>query len=100
MTGFESPWILLFLLGLPAIYYAHMQITEKKKHEAIAFSNLGFIKSALGDKKKSKRNDLLFYLSLLVLALMVIGFANPHIPLKQAKEGVNVVLVLDVSGSM
>jgi Ca-activated chloride channel family protein len=100
MTGFGSPWILLFLLGLPALYYAQRKITEKKKHEAIIFSNLGFIKSALGDKKKSKRNNLLFYLSLLVLALMIIGFANPHIPLKQAKEGVNVVLVLDVSGSM
>jgi len=31
---------------------------------------------------------------------MIIGFANPHIPLKQSKEGVNVILVLDVSGSM
>lgn len=43
---------------------------------------------------------MLFYLSLGIIALMVIGFANPHIPLKQTKEGVNVVLVLDVSGSM
>jgi Ca-activated chloride channel family protein len=66
----------------------------------MTFSNLGFIKSALGDRKKSKRSDLLFSLSLLVLGLMIIGFANPHIPLKQTKEGVNVVLVLDVSGSM
>jgi Ca-activated chloride channel family protein len=31
---------------------------------------------------------------------MIIGFANPHIPLEQSKEGVNVVLVIDVSGSM
>ncbi len=31
---------------------------------------------------------------------MIIGFSNPHIPLKQTKEGVNVVLVLDNSGSM
>jgi Ca-activated chloride channel family protein len=31
---------------------------------------------------------------------MIIGFADPHIPLEQTKEGVNVVLVIDVSGSM
>jgi Ca-activated chloride channel family protein len=31
---------------------------------------------------------------------MIIGFSNPHIPLEQTKEGVNVVLVIDISGSM
>ncbi len=77
-----------------------MIVIQKKKKDAIKFSNIGFIKSALGDKKRSKRNDVLFYMAILVLALMILGFANPHIPLKQAKEGVNVVLVMDVSGSM
>lgn len=100
MAGFESPWVLIFLLGLPALYYAYRHITKTKKMEAMKFSNLGFIKSALGDHKKSRRNDIIFCISLLVLALMIVGFANPHIPLKQTKEGVNVVLVMDVSGSM
>ncbi|MFP4567635.1 MAG: VWA domain-containing protein [Candidatus Woesearchaeota archaeon] len=100
MTGFESPWILLFLISIPIIYYVYKLIIDKKKKDAIKFSNIGFIKSALGDKKKSKRNDVLFYVALLVLIFMIIGFANPHIPLKQAKEGVNVVLVMDISGSM
>jgi len=63
------------------------------------FSNISFIKSALGNKK-SRQNEILFYLSLATIACMIIGFANPHIPLKQSKDGVNVVLVLDVSGSM
>lgn len=100
MTGFSSPWVLIFLAFIPIIYYFYRKITQKKKKEAIKFSNLGFIKSALGDKKKSKRNELMFYLSLLVLIFMIIGFSNPHIPLKQTKQGVNVVLVLDDSGSM
>lgn len=100
MTGFGSPWVLVFLVTIPLFFYIYRNIIEKKKNEAIKFSNLGFIKSALGDKKKIKRNDMLFYLSLLVLTLMIIGFSNPHIPLQQEKEGVNVVLVIDVSGSM
>lgn len=100
MSGFSSSWILIFLLIIPICYYFYYQIKKKKKNEAIKFSNIGFIKSALGDSKKSKRNDILFYLSLAAIGLMILGFANPHIPLKQTKEGVNVVLVIDVSGSM
>ena len=100
MPGFEDPWMLAFLISIPLLFYFYKAIIQKKKKDAIKFSNLSFIKSALGDKKKSKRNDTLFYLALLVVALMIIGFANPHIPLKQAKEGVNVVLVMDISGSM
>ena len=100
MTGFENPWMLVFLLLVPGIFYLHGLILQKKKHEAMKFSNLSFIKSALGSKKKMKRSDILFYLSLLMIFFIIVGFAEPHIPLKQTKEGVNVVLVLDVSGSM
>jgi Ca-activated chloride channel family protein len=100
MTGFGSPHILILLLIIPLIYYLHKKARIQKKNEAIKFSNLAFIKSALGDTKKSKRDIHLFYLSLLAIGLMIIGFANPHIPLEQTKEGVNVVLVMDVSGSM
>ena len=100
MAGFSNPWILIFLIILPIGFYFYIRIIEKKKKHAIKFSSLSFVKSALGDKKISKRSDLLFYLSLLIIGLMIIGFANPHIPLKQTKEGVNVVLVIDNSGSM
>ena len=95
MTGFDSPYILTFLLLIPLIYYLHKKVRIQKKNEAIKFSNLAFIKSALGDTKKSKRDVHLFYMSLVAICLMIIGFANPHIPLEQTKEGVNVVLVMD-----
>ncbi len=100
MTGFDHPWVLFFLISVPVLFYAYLRVIRNRKKAAIKFSNLGFIKSALGDRKKSRRNDILFYLALLVLVLMIVGFANPHIPLTQEKEGVNVVLVMDVSGSM
>ncbi|MDM7917770.1 MAG: VWA domain-containing protein [Methanosarcina sp.] len=100
MTGFDSPYMLIFLLIIPLINYLHKKARMQKKNEAIKFSNLAFIKSALGDTKKSKRDVYLFYMLLVTIGLMIIGFSNPHIPLKQTKEGVNVVLVMDVSGSM
>jgi len=100
MAGFDNSFILFFLLVIPVLFYLYNKILTKKKKAAIKFSNLSYIKSAMGDKKKTKRDSLLFYISIAVIALMIIGFADPHIPLEQTKEGVNVVLVIDVSGSM
>lgn len=100
MAGFDNEFILIFLLFIPGIFYVYNKILTKKKKAAIQFSNLSYIKSAIGDKKKAKRDSLLFYISICVIILMIIGFADPHIPLEQTKEGVNVVLVIDVSGSM
>ncbi|MDG6229319.1 MAG: VWA domain-containing protein [Candidatus Thermoplasmatota archaeon] len=100
MAGFEDPLVLLFLISLPLLYLIYRSISAKRKKAAMKFSHLGFIKTALGDRKRSRRGELLFFLMLVMLSLMIIGLANPHIPLDQAKEGVNVVLVLDISGSM
>ena len=100
MAGFANELFLLFLLAVPASFYLYNKVLTKKKKAAIQFSTLSFVKSAMGNKKRTKRDSLLFYISIGVVALMIIGFADPHIPLEQTKEGVNVVLVIDVSGSM
>jgi len=100
MAGFDSQTVLIALLVIPGLYFLYYKIISKKRKEAIKFSNLEFIKSAIGNKGKSRRDLWLFFLSLATIGLMIIGFANPHIPLEQSKEGVNVVLVIDVSGSM
>ena len=100
MAGFDDPFILLFIGIIPVLYLVYRSIVTKRKKAAMKFSHLGFIKTALGDKKKAKRGELLFVLTLITLTLMIIGLANPHIPLEQTKEGVTVVLVIDVSGSM
>jgi Ca-activated chloride channel homolog len=98
--GFDSPLVLVSLILIPFLYIAYRRFIQKRKKDAMKFSNISFIKSALGDRKKSRRHEMVFYLMLSVVSLMIIGFADPHIPLMQTKEGVNVVLVIDVSGSM
>jgi Ca-activated chloride channel family protein len=100
MPGFNSPYLLLLLLLVPVLYYLFVLAQKKRRKEAIKFSSVSLVKSALGDKKKLSRVNLLFYLLLASIALMIVGFSDPHIPLEKTKEGVNVVLVLDVSGSM
>lgn len=100
LAGFDSELVLIALIVIPGLYFLYYKVSIKKKKEAIKFSNLAFLKSAIGDKKKSRRDSWLFFLALAAIGMMIIGFANPHIPLEQSKEGVNVVLVIDVSGSM
>jgi Ca-activated chloride channel homolog len=100
MINFTNPFVLVFLLIVPLIAYLYFLAFRKKKSSAIKFSNVSLIKSAMGDKKHNIRKHLSLYFSLAIILLMVVGFANPHIPLKQIKQGVNVVLAIDVSGSM
>ncbi len=97
---FYNPMMLFLLLILPVIYYFYEMYDKKKKKQAIRFSNIALIKKAISRQKRFSRAKVLFYLSLLALAFIITALADPHIPLEQTKEGVNVVLVLDDSGSM
>jgi len=96
--NFENPLWFAALLLLPVVWYFYRRSVKKKKALAIKFSNISLIKEA--GIKKSNSREILFYLNLLLLVLLVGALADPHIPLKQTKEGVNVVMVMDVSGSM
>ncbi|MFA4860510.1 VWA domain-containing protein [Methanoregula sp.] len=100
MAGFSDPIWLMGLFLIPVLAALYWLVLRKKKQEALEFSNVALIKSALGTRSKSGRAHLLVALSLAALALLFIGLAGPHIPLMQAKEGVNVVLAIDDSGSM
>jgi len=100
MAGFYNPAWLWGLVLVPVLAAVYWYTTRKKKQEALVFSNIAFIKSALGDARKSRRVHVLFAIALAVIALLFVGLADPHIPLEQTKEGANVVLVIDDSGSM
>jgi len=100
MPGFYEPLWLSALLVIPVLAGIYYYVIRKKKQEAIAFSRIAFVKSALGDAQKSRRTHLLFIIALAAIGLLVVALADPHIPLEQTKEGVNVILVIDDSGSM
>jgi len=100
MAGFYNPAWLFGLLIIPVLIVAYYYALRRRKQEAVLFSNVSFVRSALGDVKKSRRTHILFAIVLVAIALLFIGLADPHIPLQQSKEGVNVVLVIDDSGSM
>lgn len=100
MAGFYHPEWLVLLLALPVKYLWYLRETKRKKQEAMVFSHIGFLKTALAGHAGSSRPRILLFISLAALGCIIIGLADPHVPLEQVKEGVNVILVMDVSGSM
>ncbi len=100
MITFLNPWILTALFLVPAIILYYLASVRKRKTAAIKFSRIASIKSAQKNKVVAWRLNILFYMTLAAIILMIVGFSDPHIPLKQTREGVNVVLAIDVSGSM
>jgi Ca-activated chloride channel family protein len=100
MPGFYQPLWLLGLLSLPVLWYLHSCARKKKLQDALAFSRVAVARMADEGSKRTDYQKILFYLSLLIVSMLIIGLADPHIPLETRTEGVNVVFVMDVSGSM
>lgn len=100
LLSFQNQSLLLLLIIIPIIIFLYYLALRKKKSAAVKFSSLGIIKQASGQKKHSIRKHLQFILLITAILLLIVGFSDPHIPLKRTKEGVNVVLAIDISGSM
>ncbi len=96
--NFENPLWFIALLLIPLVWYFYKESIKKKKAAAIKFSSISLIKEA--GTWRSKAKEVLFYMHILLIAILITALADPHIPLRQTKEGVNVVIVMDVSGSM
>ncbi|MCL2027068.1 MAG: VWA domain-containing protein [Bacteroidales bacterium] len=98
---FHSPEFLWLLLGLPLLagwkWWRHKKTVAK-----ISISNMDMF----GEMKKSLRQHLAifpFVLRLLTLAVLIVAFARPQSSLRskhQNVEGVDIMLALDISGSM
>lgn len=98
MISFLYPKYLYGLILVAVLYYFCNLGLKKKRKLAIRFSNLGFIKDL--KLKQPQIEKTFLYMYLITLTLLIVGLADPHLPLKRAKEGTNVVLAIDVSGSM
>jgi Ca-activated chloride channel family protein len=100
MPGFAHPLWLLGLLAIPILAALRHRALSRRKTAALEFSHVAFLKAAAEGKRAPWRPRLLALCTLLVLSLVLVGLADPHLPLEQTREGVSVVLVLDNSGSM
>ena len=96
---FGYSYVLIGLLLLPGFYYLYRHYTKTKKTDSLKFSNLQLIKKSVKIGFQYRKH-LPFILIVCAVGLIIIGLADPRLPLENAHEGVNVVLVLDGSGSM
>jgi Ca-activated chloride channel family protein len=94
---FLNPWYFWLLLFVPIILW----LFYKKQKSWINFLFLDDLKKVFG------KNSLKFYTSIILLGLILINFivilANPNITNvseKIKKNGIDIVIALDVSGSM
>jgi Ca-activated chloride channel family protein len=99
MAGFAEPLWLVGLAGIPVLCLLYRRAVRERSYAALTFSRVAVAAQAQGPGRM-RRPQTLFALALLALALILVGLADPHVPLEGADEGVSVVLVLDTSGSM
>ncbi len=100
MPGFSQPLWLLGLLALPALWYFWRVADRRRKKEAIEFSSLAALKAARRPGAAERRILVLSIVPLLALGLLFVALADPFLPLGTVRQGANVVLVIDDSGSM
>ncbi len=96
----EPLWLLPLAAVLAAIYFLVKKSKKEKKKAAVKFSNINLIKMASAHQKTKRRTMIILAIDILLVASLFLALADPHIPLKQTKQGVNVVLAIDISGSM
>lgn len=98
---FENGWFLWFLLLIPLLlaYYIYR---HGKVHAAIKLSTAGFLDGGRKTFRHCLRH-VLFALRLIAIALVIIVIARPQNVDKwqsSTTEGIDIVMALDVSGSM
>lgn len=101
MPNFADPKFLFLLLLLPLLGWRYWQ-RHKTLGGSIRYSNLELLKNLPKPSSYSSRH-LLLTLRLLALALIIVALARPqsgHTEEEVTTEGIDIVLSLDISGSM
>ncbi|MFC1712865.1 VWA domain-containing protein [Candidatus Poribacteria bacterium] len=98
MPDFRNPWLLLLLALIPFLVYRHFS----RRHGAVRFSSVENLKRIEPSWAIWGRH-LLLLLRCLTVALLVIALARPQKGREETRitaEGIDIMLVVDVSGSM
>jgi Ca-activated chloride channel homolog len=93
---FQSPWLLLFFLGLPLL------ALQKRRGASVHFSSIASLKT-LRPPRVDVYTRLPLLLRFIVMALLIIALARPqegHKSTEIVSNGVDIMLALDTSGSM
>ena len=101
MYRFADPNYLLLALVLPAMVLWYWKRTSRRG-AAVRYSNLELVKRA-GNGGAARYRHSLFALRTLAMAALIVAFARPQSGVSGQDiltEGIDIVLVMDVSSSM
>ncbi|MFQ6606962.1 MAG: VWA domain-containing protein [Fidelibacterota bacterium] len=101
MFEFAHPWILLLLGIVPALVWWYLR-WGRHWEGSVRFSSLSLIRTLPGLSGQWKVY-ILNIMTLLIIALLIIALARPRISIQENEsswEVVDIMLVLDISGSM
>ena len=96
---FARPWLLLLLLAIPLLAYLR---GKRGAAAALTFSSTSALR-AIGKQSAARVGKILRAMILATLAIFIIGIARPQLGKTLAQveaSGIDIMLVLDVSGSM
>ncbi|MCA9486225.1 MAG: VWA domain-containing protein [Candidatus Woesearchaeota archaeon] len=84
-----------FFLLSSLVYYFSL---KRRRHKTLSINTTSLLAKVA--RPSAKREHSISFLFLFTLFLLLVALADPHLRLKNEKEGINVVLVMDSSGSM
>jgi Ca-activated chloride channel family protein len=96
---FEWPLLLLSLALIPILMVGYVMAQRRRRAYAVRFTNLALLSEVVG-KGPGIRRHIPPLLYLLGLTALLISLARPVAMLAAPREQSDVILVLDVSGSM
>ncbi len=97
--SFAWPVALWALLLVPTAVALYLALQRRRKRHVVRFTNLDLL-SNLVPRLPGWRRHLPPVLLLMALGALVVGFARPQATVLVPREEANVVMVMDVSGSM
>jgi Ca-activated chloride channel family protein len=97
--SFDRPLALLSLAALPAIVGAYVLLRRRRPRYVVSFPNVDVLR-AVAPRTSSRREHVTAGLLVVVLGLLCVSAARPHLRHMAPVENATVVLVVDTSRSM
>jgi len=96
---FQWPLVLPLLAIVPLAVAAYVVVERRRAQYAVRFTNLDVLASVVDDRRAWRRwvPPALFFLA---LAAALLALARPQVTVAAQREGANVILTIDSSGSM
>ena len=97
--SFQSPLLLLGLLAVPLLIGFYVTSQQRRRAYAVRFTNTALLNQVMG-KGPGFRRHIPAILFIAGVAGLLVSMARPQAAIRVPKDQTNVVLAVDVSGSM